>query len=271
MMNETFTFVKKNWKDFVAAGIAIALTIVSIVSKYDLGMLVGFLILFVFFSFDRIKRMIFEMNVRKIFGIEFGEMDKAILREKVREDVEKRGVEINSDEIDLVADAALNQITGVAHKARFYEEMIFYALKDLDVQFLKQLSGSVGDDRFSVDFVIELNDSRVIGVEAAYSDKSYLSSEKVEQVIRTSNAFKRANNLSHFVLITNTEVKKEDKKRLQAQQPQIDVIENIISPDGILSRIQSYLKGIDRNRKGSMETNGHNKDNTAGAKSSTAD
>jgi len=256
MLNKALTILRKNWKDFVAAGIALALTMASIILKYNLGMLVGFLILFVFFSFDRIKRIIFEMNVRKIFGIEFGELDKKLLREKVREVVERRGVGISSDEIDIVTDAALNQITGVAHKARFYEEMVFYALKDLDVSFLKQLSGSVGEDRFFVDFVVESNDDRVIGIEAAYSDRRYLAGEKVEQVIRTSNAFKKADNLSHFVLITNTEVKEEDKKRLQAQHPQIDVIENIVSPDGILSRIQSYLSNIDRNRKGSLELKG---------------
>jgi hypothetical protein len=191
--------------------------------------------------------------VRKVFGIEFGEIDKEFVKERVREDVEKRGIGLSSYEIDVVTDIALNQITGVAHKARFYEEMIFYALKDLDRPFLKDLSGLIGGDRFSVDIVVESNDARVIGIEAAYSDKRFLASDKVEQVIRTVNTFKKADNVSHFVLITNTEVKEEDKKKLQAQQPPIDVIENVVSPDGILSEIQSYLSSIDRNRKGSLE------------------
>ncbi|MBM4348573.1 MAG: hypothetical protein FJ106_01595 [Deltaproteobacteria bacterium] len=253
MPNKNFTLLKKHWKDLASAGIAIALTIASIIAKYNLGMLIGFLILFAFFSFDRIKRIIFEMNVRKIFGIEFGEIDKELLKERVREDVEKKGIVLTSDEIDVVTDVALNQVTGVAHKARFYDEIVYYALKDLDTRFLKELSGAVGNDRFYVDFVIEINNARVIGIEATYSDRRYLSSNKVEQIIKNANAFKKADNLSHFVLITNSEVKDEDKKRLQAQQPPIDVIENVVSPDGILSGIDKYLGSIDRDRKGSLE------------------
>jgi hypothetical protein len=61
-------------------------------------------------------------------------------------------------------------------------------------------------------------------------------------------------NVSHFVVITNGEVKEEDKKILQVQQPPIDVIENTVSPDGVLSRLESYIRNIDKKRKGSLES-----------------
>ncbi|HPQ44740.1 MAG TPA: hypothetical protein PKZ42_10995 [Syntrophales bacterium] len=253
MENRFLNGLRNNWKDIVAVLIVITFTVISIVVKYNLGMLIGFLVLFVFFTFDRIKKLIFDMNVKKIFGIEFGESEREHVKEKVREDVVNRGIGLSTDEIDTVTEAALNQVSGVAYKGRFYEELVFYALKDLDIPFITNLSGAIGKNRFSVDFVVDSKGSRVIGIEAAYSDRRYLSRDKIQQVIKSVNAFKKADNLSHFVLVTNSEVKEEDKKWLQEQQPPIDVIESTVSPDGVLSRLENYLKGIDRDRKGSLD------------------
>ncbi len=253
MANKLLSGLRNTWKDIIAVLIIVTFTVISIVVKYNLGMLIGFLVLFVFFTFDRIKKLIFDMNVKKIFGIEFGESEKELVKEKVREDVVNQGIGLSADEIDTVTEAALNQVTGVAYKGRFYEELVFYALKDLDIPFVKNLSGAVGKDRFSVDFVVDSKGSRVIGIEAIYSDRRYLSRDKIQQVIKSIDAFKRADNLSHFVLITNSEVKEDDKKWLQEQQPPIDVIENTVSPDGVLSRLEDYLKGVNKDLKGSLE------------------
>ena len=253
MAISVFREIMNIWKDIIAVIIVIIFTLISIAVKYNLGMLVGFLILFVFFTFDRIKKLIFDLNVKKIFGIEFGQSDKELVKEKVREDIFNSGIELSDEEIDTVTEAALNQITGVAHKGRFYEEIVFYALKDMDIPFVTNLSGSFGKDRFSVDFVIDSKGSRVIGIESIYSERRYISRDKIQQVIKSVNAFKKADNLSHFVIITNSEVRDPEKKLLQEQQPTIDVIENIVSPDGVLSKLEEYLNGIDRDRKGSLD------------------
>jgi hypothetical protein len=252
MANGVLSRLRNIWKDIVAVLIVVTFTVISIVVKYNIGMLIGFLVLFVFFTFDRIKKLIFDMNVKKIFGIEFGESERELLKEKVREDVVNRGIGLSADEIDTVTESALNQVTGVAYRGRFYEELVFYALKDLNIPFVTNLSGAVGKDRFSVDFVVDSKGSRVIGIEAAYSGRRYLSRDKIQQVIKSVDAFKKADNLSHFVLVTNSEVREGDKKWLQDQQPPIDVIENTVSPDGVLSKLEEYLKGVDRDRKGSL-------------------
>lgn len=245
--------LRRTWKDIVAVLIIITFTVISIILKYNLGMLIGFLVLFLCLTFDRIKKLVFDLKVKKIFGIEFGESEREIVREKVREDVERQGIELSAEDIDTVTDAALNRITGVAYKGRFYEELLFYALKDINVPFLTNLSGAVGKDRFSIDFVVNSTENRVIGIKAAYSDRRYLPGDKIKQIIKSFDAFKKADNASHFVLITNSEVKEEDKERLRAQRPPIDVIENTVSPDGVLSRLEEYLRTIDKNRKGTLE------------------
>ena len=254
MSNKFIITLHKIWKDVAAAFVLMALILISIKFKYNLGMLIGFLILFIFFTFDRIKRIIFDMNVKKIFGIEFGEIEKEQVKEKVREEIGRHGIDLSADEIDVVTEAALNQITGVAYKGRYYEKMISYALKDLDASFSYKAVGSVGGDHFTVDFLLETDNDRVVGIEAAYSDRRFLTRDKIDQVIRTADILKKADNLSCFVLITNTQVREEDKERLQAQWPPIDTIEDSVSPDGILSRIQDYLSAIDKNRKGSLES-----------------
>ena len=207
MANRVLSGLRNTWKDIVAALLLVTFTVISIVMKYNLGMLIGFLVLFVFFTFDRIKKLIFDMNVKKIFGIEFDEIERELVKEKVREDVVNRGIGLSADEIDTITDAALNQIAGVAYKGRFYEELVFYALKDLGLSFVTNLSGAVGKDRFSVDFVVDSKENRVIGIEAAYFDRPYLSRDKIQQVIKSVDAFKKADNLSHFVLVTNSQVK----------------------------------------------------------------
>ncbi len=90
MLNKIFTKVYLNWKDVAATFVVVALIFLSIIMKYNLGMLIGFLILFIFLTFDRIKKIVFDMNVKKIFGIEFGEF-----REKLREEVERHGISLN--------------------------------------------------------------------------------------------------------------------------------------------------------------------------------
>jgi len=254
MLKRFFSSLLQKWKDLLAAFVVMALIVTSIKVQYDLGMLVGFLILFIFLTFDRVKRIIFDMNVKRIFGIEFGEKEKDQVKEKIREEVGRHGIRLRPDEIDVVTEAAFNQITGVAYKGRYYEEMILYALKDLDASFSYKAVGSVGGDHFTVDFLLESDSDRVVGIEAAYSDRRFLTRDKIDQVIRTADILKKADNLSYFVLITNTQVSGEDKARLQAQRPPIDTIENTVSPDGILSRMQDYLRAIDKNRKGSLES-----------------
>lgn len=254
MLKKFFSNLLEKWKDVVAAFVVMALIVTSIKVQYDIGMLVGFLIFFIFLTFDHVKRIIFDMNVKRIFGIEFGEKEKDQVKEKVREEVGRHGIRLRPDEIDVVTEAALNQITGVAYKGRYYEEMILYALKDLNATFSYKAVGSVGVDHFTVDFLVESDNDRVVGIEAAYSDRPFLTRDKIDQVIRTADILKKVDNLSYFVLITNSQVREEDKERLQAQRPPIDTIENIVSPDGILSRIQDYLSAIDKNRKGSLES-----------------
>jgi len=91
MPTKLMTALRKIWKDILAAVVLVVLIILSIKFKYNLGMLVGFLILFIFLTFDRIRRIIFDMNVRKIFGIEFGEFEKEQVKQKVREEMGRKG------------------------------------------------------------------------------------------------------------------------------------------------------------------------------------
>jgi len=251
-MKKMLKMVMKAWRDILAAIVIVALIVTSILMKYATGMLVGFLTMFVLLMFDRIKRIIFDMNVKKIFGIEFGEREREEIKERVREEVEKTGITLQDFQIDAVADAALNQVTGVANKGRYYEEMIGYALKDLNLDYQAQLSAVVDKKYINIDFVIESENSRVIGIEAAYSSTRYLSKQKIDHIIEMVRVFKKYDNLSHFLIITNAEVREDDKQRLLKETPPIDVIENRISPDGILSAVNEYLRDINHDTPGSL-------------------
>ena len=234
--------MKKNIKLLLAIIIIVTLIVTSIKLKYNTGYLVGFAILIILLLLDDIRRIIFDMRVKKIFGVEFGEFEKESLKERIREEVSKHEVGLSAAQIDTVSDAALNQITGVAHKAKYYEELILYALKDLGVEYQHEFSGAVGGKGFfSVDFVIELEGSEVLGIEAAYSDQRFLSKAKIDRIIHNVATFKKADNLKGFAIVTNAEVRPNEKDLLSKQNPPIEVLENVISPDGILAAVQSFM------------------------------
>ncbi|SMP76273.1 hypothetical protein SAMN06295888_12352 [Desulfonatronum zhilinae] len=245
--------MNKYCKDVLATIVLISLIYTSIKLKYSLGYLIGFLILFLFLVLDHVRRIIFELNVRKVFGIEFGESEKKEIKNHFRSELHKKGIEIDSNIIDEITDSALNSVSGVEFKGRYYEELVSYALSDLGLPFLTDMRGGVNNEIYQLDFVVELEHEKVVGIEVAYSDRKYLSKEKIHQVIQYMDVFKKVDNISHFLLITNTEVRQQDKESLKSKNPQIDVIENTISPDGVLSQLQYYFKNIDKNKKGSLE------------------
>jgi acetone carboxylase gamma subunit len=249
MYDKVLLYLKNNWRDILSVIVVILLIICSIIAHYNLGMLIGFLILFILLSLDNIKRIIFDFNVKKIFGIEFGEFEKETIKAKVREELIKGGSKLSDDEINVVTETALNQIIGVTNKSRYYKEIVYYALKDLNVDFAKE-SILPFDPFIRLDFVVKLTGDRLLAIECAYSESRYLPIVKIKYVIETVNMFKNLKNVSHFLIVTNTQVKEEDKQKLQSQRLPIDVVDNVVTPDGVLSRIQEYLFKIDKNRIG---------------------
>jgi len=228
----------------------VVLTGVSIYQNYQTGMLVGFLIIFVFFYFERIQRLIVEFNVKKIFGIELGEYDRAALLKRVQEAVIQQGIDLPEEKINAISDIALNQIIGAANKGRYFEEEVAYALQDLGLKFQKEVSGTVGGKNLLVDFVVDIDDSKVLGIEVVYSDQCYVSRKKIEQIVELVDALKKEDDLLRFVIITNAELRNEDKQYLMGREPLIDVIEQTVTPNGILSRVGSYVRQLKMPRAG---------------------
>ncbi|MGE4351551.1 MAG: hypothetical protein AB7E52_05105 [Bdellovibrionales bacterium] len=222
---------------FISIGMLIG---VSIHEGYHLGMLVGFLIIFVLFYFEHIKRIIIELNIKKIFGVEFN--DRVI--QNIQQEAEQMGITLSKEDIRTVSDIALNQISGIANKGRYYEEEVGYALQDLGINIQRNLSWSKDGKKFIVDFVGEIYGSKVIGIEAAYSSSRYLPHEKIDQVIALAKSFKEVDDMLCFVLVTNTQIKDIDKKYIAENEPLIEIIENVISPDGILSGFDAVLKKV---------------------------
>lgn len=236
--------LKKYWRDISTFTSLFLLTSVSIYKEYHLGMLIGFLILSVFFSYERIKRIIVELNIKKIFGVEFGEIEKAEIVESFKNELKTHGTPLEDSEIENIAEIALNQIQGVAYKGRYFEEMVSYALKDLNADVQNQVSGSVGRSKFHIDFVVDLGDTRAAGIEVVYSNQRYLSKNKIEQIRQYVEAASKVDNFVSFLLVTNSEVRDTDMVILRTSTPPIILVDKVVSSDGLLSRIGEYLKSV---------------------------
>lgn len=219
------------------------LIVISIYEKYHLGMLVGFFILFIFFSYERIKKIIFELNIKKVFGVEFRELE---IKESIKNELKTLDTSLGDSEIENIADIALNQLQGRVYKNNYYEEMVGYALRDLDLKIQNSISGPVESSIFQLDFLIELDDDRVIGIEAVYSNQRYLNKNKLMKIRQSVESISKADNFAGFILITNSEVKNSDMEILTTSSPSITLIDKTVSPDGILSKIDEYLKNVNK-------------------------
>lgn len=243
-MGKLTKLIKNNWRDITALSSVALLTIISVRQEYHLGMLVGFILIFVFFSYQRIKRIITELNIKKIFGVEFGEYEKQEVADTIKKELKKRGAELDDLEVEKIADIALNRIQGVAYKGRYYEEMVDYALTDLGKSVRRQVSGAVGGTHFTLDFLVELDNGEVIGIEVVYSDRQYLGKNKIAHIRQAVNAINNTDNFVGFLLITNSEVRESDMHMLE-ESPKIELISKTVSPGGVLSRLSSYFRSFD--------------------------
>jgi len=228
-----------NWKDLASVAIIIFLIIISIVQKYNLGVLIGCLIIFVFFSYDKIRKIILEMKVRKIYGIEFGEIDEAVIKKQVRDEAKSKGLNISTEEIDAVTTSALNRITGVSYKSQYYEEIVYYALEDVFGDFEK-VSGQA---QLHADFFINSGSDKILGIEAKYSDSYVLPKDYIQHLLYSMEKLKNIEpNLDRLLLITNSQLKQDDRETLKSYSIPIDTLESVVTLDAIISGLNRYLK-----------------------------
>ena len=154
------------------------------------------------------------------------------------------GTEIDDEDIDAFAGSALNRIVGNSTNEKYYEEMIDNALRDTGEEYKRHVRGVSGDTKLDIDFLVEFEDSRVIGIAAAYSDEIYLRRDRIAYIADCMSVIGRADNLSNAVLVTNAEIRDSDRDLLTSSTTPIDVIDKTVSPDGLLSRIDQYLRSV---------------------------
>lgn len=147
-----------------------------------------------------------------------------------------------------ITDRALNSIEGVPNKSTYYEELVESALRDIEIKFKRHVTRKVADKVFIVDFVVELDNARLVGIEVVYSDHRYLTKERIASLRDEAASIIKKGGLTNLVVITNTEVRDTDKKLFANNMPPLDFIESTVSPDGLLSRLEQYLKELRSSR-----------------------
>lgn len=139
-------------------------------------------------------------------------------------------------------DFALMTLANDVPKQAAYGEMIDRALREYGANYQRDLNGSVGEKRFHVDFVVEFDDSRVVGIAVAYSEDRFLPRAKIANILESMSTFRLGDNLSHAVIVTNAEIEELDRALLRGSIPNVDVIEKTLTHGALLSRIGTYLR-----------------------------
>lgn len=164
--------------------------------------------------------------------------------ESFKNELQSRGTPLDDTEFENIADIALNQIQGVAYKGRYFEEMVGYALNDLNAKVQHQVSGSVGNLNYHLDFLVEIDESRMVGIETVYSNQRYLNTNKLKRIRHYVETINKVDNFVGFILITNSEIRDTDMEILKKSSPPIDLIDKSVSPDMLLSRLSEYLNSV---------------------------
>jgi hypothetical protein len=133
-------------------------------------------------------------------------------------------------------------IEGVPDKGKYFDGIVDWALRDMGVNYKRNLVRATTD--FPFEFVIELADSRKVCVEAIYSDKGYLVTQRIRRLLKAMTSAKEQWQVSHVILITNSAVSDSDKAYLANANLPISIIEEVISPDGVLSRLLEVFRKI---------------------------
>jgi len=156
---------------------------------------------------------------------------------------------IDSDELDrafsekrFLANLAANRIENVTNKEHYYQDLVDMALSDLSVKYTKRVEVDKLGKRDNIDFFIEPGNGKFVGVETAYSDRSHLEKEHILRLSKVASKLAKTHDISSVLLITNTELRKSDKDYLANCIPRVDVIENTVSPDALISRLGRYLQ-----------------------------
>lgn len=138
-------------------------------------------------------------------------------------------------------DQALNTIDGDINKNKYYETLIDWALRDIGVPYQRHLQAVIDGRIYSMDFMVELNGLSLIGIEAKYSQRRYLTKEQVHQLRKNAAVIGVRDQLCRLLVITNSEIHETDKRLLANSTPPIDVIEKTVSPDALISRLSQYI------------------------------
>lgn len=235
-------WVSKNKKDVAAFASVAILVVFSMARDYHLGVLVGLLVSFVFFSYERIKGIIIELNIKRIFGVEFGELERGALKESIKDSLSAKGAELADEELEAITDNVFNRLGNQAHKGYYYEHMVKHALDEIGASYTHELSGVVGGDSFQIDFVVDTPDGGVVGIEAVYTEMGSISKELILRLAHSASALSRGDKLVGFVVVTNSTLSAAAQAALKEVPVPIDVVEGVVSPGAILSKLGAYLQ-----------------------------
>jgi hypothetical protein len=155
---------------------------------------------------------------------------------------------------DAPYDDSPNQIDGVSDKGLAFKERVNYALQDLQQFAFKNrqfhYEPNVGASypashrrfrRASIDFIVDLVGSKVLGINVYYSRQQTLIMEEAREIKDRFYAIRPFDNFTCFLLITNTAVKEESLEILKSVEPSIDVMDSVITPEYIVSKLESYI------------------------------
>jgi hypothetical protein len=131
---------------------------------------------------------------------------------------------------------------GVSDKNLALMENIKYGLSEIEnLEFQTSLSG-FRNGSFNLDFVVDLPGSKVFAIIAAYDESEYLSKNTIDKIFSNISNAKYCDDFFSFLVVTNSQVREDDKEALNRVGVKIDFNEDECTPGALYTSLSSYYR-----------------------------
>lgn len=163
---------------------------------------------------------------------------------------------IETSELDKAFIEKQKKASSIRATAGYYEDLVEIAIRNIGVIYHKGPLGRTIDPDTRpihyVDFLVDLPGLGRVGIEVVYCQDRLLSKRQVVRILKQALAVKAGYNAPRLLVITNAKLADSDKRLLLTSNPNIDLIEEAVSPDELLTQLRGSLSGF-RSRVGRNE------------------
>lgn len=228
-----------NYKNSILIIACLLFVLISAIRDWQIAAIVAFISLFAIISFEILKRVVIELGLKKLWGVEFdrdfrGETEvKEAIKTELNEKI-KNVTCFNTQTINDIVDKSIDNATnGYA-----YHTYIGKILNILGVKFTSEKEYSDQNSFARFDFIVKMEDDTDLIIEAKFCNRRRIPFSTINNLCKLAKLAKAYSAKTRFLIITNAKISEEQVKELKLAFESTDVMDDT----GLQSQIYDNLR-----------------------------